>query len=95
MVLSGTSELLAEAKKIAPLIFGRIRKDFGIGEVIRELVSPRLFGFDVERAVFLTVLHRLLASGSDRSCSNWHRDTIVAGIEGLELHHLYRAMAFR
>jgi len=67
MVLSGNSEVSAEARKIGPaLIFGRIWQDLGIGRVSQDLVSERLFGFDVERAAFLTVLHRLMVSGSDR-----------------------------
>jgi len=32
--------------------------------------------------------------GSDRYCERWRRDYAVAGTEPLELHHLYRAMAF-
>jgi transposase len=48
----------------------------------------------VERAIFLTVLHRLFVSGSDRSCNKWQRDYIIAGVADLLLHHLYRAMAF-
>ena len=35
-----------------------------------------------------------LSSGSDRYCDRWRRDYAVSGTEGLELHHLYRAMAF-
>jgi hypothetical protein len=58
------------------------------------LLRHRLFGFDVERAIFTTVLHRLMTSGSDRSCSKWLRDYAIPGTEDLQLHHLYRAMAF-
>jgi hypothetical protein len=42
----------------------------------------------VERAIFLTVLHRLFVSGSDRSCDRWHRDYVIDGIDALSLHHL-------
>lgn len=96
LVLSGQSDdLHATAKKIGPaLIFERLWKELGIGQVLRELLSQRKFEFDVERAVFLSVLHRLFVSGSDRSCDKWHRDYVVQGVEGLSLHHLYRAMAF-
>jgi transposase len=95
LVLSGKSDLVAEAKKIGPaLIFERLWEELGIGKVIKELVAERLFGFDVERAVFLTVLHRLMVCGSDRFCDKWRRDYLIRGIEGLGLHHLYRAMAF-
>jgi transposase len=57
-------------------------------------LNNRKFEFDVERAVFLTVLHRLMTSGSDRYCDRWRRDYAITGTEYLELHHLYRAMAF-
>lgn len=56
--------------------------------------DTRKFGFSVERALFLTVLHRLFVSGSDRGCEKWRRDYLIAGVEKLELHQLYRAMAF-
>ena len=58
------------------------------------MLKERRFEFDVERAVFLTVLHRLMVSGSDRFCEKWRRDYLLEGTEELELHHLYRAMAF-
>jgi len=58
------------------------------------LLEGRRFEFDVERAIFLTVLHRLFSGGSDRSCAKWRRDYKIDGIEDLDLHHLYRAMAF-
>ncbi|HPD61507.1 MAG TPA: IS1634 family transposase, partial [Thermodesulfobacteriota bacterium] len=46
------------------------------------------------RAVFLTVLHRLFPSGSDRFCEQWRREYVISGTNDLSLHHLYRAMAF-
>jgi transposase len=95
MVLSGKSELQAEARKIGPaLIFQRLWDELGIAKVLKELLADRFFSFDVERAVFLTVLHRLMVSGSDRSCEKWRRDYCVRGVDDLSLHHLYRAMAF-
>jgi hypothetical protein len=65
-----------------------------IGEVIQGLLKGRKFEFDVERAIFLTVLHRLFVSGSDRFCEKWRRGYGIQGVEGLSLHHLYRAMSF-
>jgi hypothetical protein len=46
----------------------RLRRDLGVARVIEDELACRGFEFSVERAVFLTVLHRLFASGSDRSC---------------------------
>ena len=95
LVLSGKSDVIAHAKKIGPpLIFERLWEELGIKKVIKGLLSHRKFEFDVERAIFLTVVHRLFVSGSDRSCEKWKRDYKIDGVEGLSLHHLYRAMRF-
>ena len=95
LVLSGKSEVAAETRKIGPaLIFERLWQELGIAKVLRQLLNGRLYGFNVERAIFLTVLHRLLVSGSDRFCNQWRRDHVIDGAEGLELHQLYRATAF-
>jgi hypothetical protein len=95
LVLSGKSEVTADTKALGPaLIFERLWEELGIPKVLRHVLSGRLFGFDVERAIFLTVLHRLMECGSDRSCEKWRRDLVIKGVEGLELHHLYRAMGF-
>jgi len=95
LILSGNSDLAADAKKIGPvLIFERLWKETGIKAAIARVLKSRRFEFDVERAIFLTVLHRLMVSGSDRFCHRWCRDYIIDGIDGLDLHHLYRAMGF-
>ena len=44
--------------------------------------------------MFLTVLHRLFVSGSDRAADRWREDYRIVGVDGLDLHHLYRAMAW-
>ena len=77
-----------------PLLFGRLWERLGIAEVVGELLQDRGFEFAVERAVFASVLHRLFVSGSDRSCEKWMSDYRIEGIDGLQLHHLYRAMAW-
>src|SRR3954447_14974034 len=77
-----------------PLLFERLWRDTGCAEVLHALLAARGFGFPVERAVFLTVLHRLMVSGSDRACEQWREDYRIAGIDDLQLHHLYRAMAW-
>jgi transposase len=95
MILTGKSDVSAEAVKIGPpIIFERLWKKTGIGKAIKGLLKDRRFEFDVERAIFLTVLHRLMVSGSDRFCERWRRDYLIEGTEDLDLHHLYRAMTF-
>jgi len=95
LILSRKSDVSTSAKKIgAVLIFKRLWEELGIKKVIDDLLSVRKFAFDVERAIFLSVLHRLFVSGSDRSCDKWRSDYVIEGLEELSLHHLYRAMAF-
>ena len=95
LILSGKSDISAEARSIGPaLIFERLWQESGIYTAIRRLLGERKFEFDVERAIFLTVLHRLVVSGSDRFCDKWRRDYLISGIDDLQLHHFYRAMSF-
>lgn len=85
----------AEARSIGPdLVFGRLWEELGIGAVLRKRLERRHFEFDVERAVYLTVLHRLFDPGSDRASEYWRHRYRIPGTEKLELHHLYRAMAW-
>jgi transposase len=95
LILSGQSDISADSVKIGPsIIFERLWKETGIKKAINCLLINRRFEFDVERAIFLTVLHRLMVSGSDRFCERWRRDYRINGTEQLDLHHLYRAMTF-
>ena len=98
MVLSAASDDAAikiAVRRIGPaLVFERLWEETGCRAVIAELAGKRKHGFALERAVFLTVLHRLFVSGSDRAADRWREDYAIAGVEGLDLHHLYRAMAW-
>ena len=76
------------------LVFARLWGEMGIGTVITEVAKNRNFGFDLERAVFLTVLHRLFDPGSDRAAEKWREDFSISGVEDIELHQLYRAMGW-
>ena len=85
----------ANVVSIGPaLIFERLWRETGCQEVVRKLLATRHHHFDVERAVFMTVLHRLMVSGSDRSALQWRRDQAIDGTADLELQHLYRAMGW-
>ena len=76
------------------LVFGRLWQETGCRNVLRSLLAERHFGFDVERAVYLTVLHRLMVSGSDRHAHDWHQRLRIPGAEALTLEHAYKAMAW-
>ena len=85
----------SSARRIRPaLAFERLWEDTGCRGVIETLASARHHDFALERAVFLTVLHRLFSGGSDRAADRWRLDYRIGGVEGLDLHHLYRAMAW-
>src|ERR687891_1639455 len=77
-----------------PLAFERLWRETGCQAVIEGLAAERGFGFSLERACFLTVLHRLMVSGSDRSADAWREDYRIEGTDELALHHLYRAMGW-
>lgn len=78
----------------AVLIFERLWQETGCAAVLGQLLAERRFEFAVERAVFLTVLHRLVQPGSDRAADKWKHDYHLDGASDLGLHHLYRAMAW-
>ena len=76
------------------LVFGHLWRETGCQVVLRRHLAGRRFGFDVERAIYLTVLHRLMISGSDRHASVWQQTLEVPGVEGVTLNHAYKAMAW-
>jgi transposase len=78
----------------AALVFQRLWQQTGCQHVIQQLLKGRRFEFSIERAVFLTVLHRLFDPGSDRAADKWKNSYEIEGCEDLQLHHLYRAMGW-
>ena len=74
------------------IIFGRLWSKLEIDQLIEGLLEGRKHRFSLERAIFLTVLHRLFDPGSDREAERWREDFWIEGTEGIGLHHLYRAM---
>jgi len=91
---NGQTSAGKELKIGIPMIFGRLWEATGIKSVLDELLFMRRFRFPLDRAIFLTVLHRLVLSGSDRSAERWYGDYKVKGVSDISLHHLYRAMAW-
>ena len=98
MVLSAIADdsaMKIASRRLGPaLVFERLWEETGCRAVIEQLCGARKHGFALERAVFLTMLHRLFVSGSDRAADRWREDYRIAGVDGLDLHHLYRAMAW-
>jgi hypothetical protein len=84
-----------QVQRVGPdLGFSRLWEALQLGTIIKRALQSRRYEFDVERAVYLTVIHRLFASGSDRAAERWREAYRLPGTEKLNLHHLYRAMAF-
>lgn len=76
------------------LVFGRLWEETGCRAVLTELQANRRFGFDLERAVYLAVLHRLMVSGSDRGAQTWKDKFHIPGAEALTLEQAYTSMAW-
>ena len=94
-LIAGKSNPDTRALTIGPvLIFQRLWQRLKLNEILKGLLRERRFGFDVERAIFLSVLHRICCGGSDRHSHQWKEDYEIAGVNLLSLHHSYRAMAW-
>ena len=93
--LAAGSVAAGSARRIGPaLVFERLWEETGCRDVVESLAGSRKYDFAPERAMFLTVLHRLFCGGSDRAADRWREDYGIDGVESLDLHHLYRAMAW-
>jgi len=94
-LIAGESNPDTQALTIGPaLIFQRLWQRLKLDRILKELLRERRFGFEVERAIFLCVLHRICCGGSDRHAHQWREDYEMAGVSQLSLHHSYRAMAW-
>ena len=91
---AGTLAAASSRRIGAAMVFGRLWEQAGCRAVIERFAAGRNFGFALERAVFVSVLHRLVVSGSDRACEKWLDGYHIDGADGLQLHQLYRAMAW-
>src|ERR1044072_315805 len=64
---AGNPDALACKRSGAPLLVGRLWEETGCRAVIEHLLGGRSFEFALERAVFATVLHPVMSSGSGRA----------------------------
>ncbi len=82
-------------KRIGPnAVFSKLWRELGITDAIEQCLKGRRYRFDVERAIYHTVMHRIFESGSDRSSLVWRDDFHLPGADAIDLQHLYRAMGF-
>src|SRR5258708_24107048 len=98
MVLSlveGEAPPNAGCQRIGPArLVERLWHEVGCRAVLEELAAGRQFEFAAERAVFLTVLHRLFVSGSDPAAEKRRADYRIEGAEAVPLHQLSPALAW-
>jgi hypothetical protein len=93
--VENNAALAVAVRRIGPaLVFERLWTETGCRHVIETLARSRAHRFALERAVFLTVMHRLMTGGSDLAAHRWRDDYRIAGADDIELQHLYRAMAW-
>src|SRR5262249_47138286 len=96
MVLAAAQDGTAseiDVRRLGPaLVFERLWAETGCQAVIEALAGQRKHGFALERAVFVTVLHRLM--GSDLAAERWRTRYEIAGTEGPGPHQLHRTMAW-
>jgi len=73
-LVCGQTQPTTRTWKLGPVrMFERLWQRLGLGEILNGLLAGRQFGFGVERAIFVTVLHRLCVSGSDRQAERWRQ----------------------
>ena len=77
-----------------PLVFEKLWQQLGMPEILGRLLEGRRFEFSLERVLFIAVLHRLFAPGSDRAAERWCRRYAFGDLGNLELHHFYRTMGW-
>jgi hypothetical protein len=84
-VIGATAKAEARAQTFrhigAAMVFDRLWRELGIDRVLKEQLRGRLFGFSIERVLFVTTLHRLLAPGSDRQAGRWKKDYRIEGAD--------------
>jgi len=90
----GEATAIATRQLGPALAFERLWRETGCKQVSSALAAERDFQFDLERAVFLTVLHRLFDPGSDRAAEKWRQGLVIDGVADLGPHQLYRAMGW-
>ena len=66
---AGQTEPVAVQRVGPDLVFGRLWENLQLPAILERVLESRRYEFDVERAIYLTVLHRLFASGSDRAAA--------------------------
>lgn len=76
------------------LIFRNLWEKVELDKIITQKKRRTRYQFDVERAVFYTVLHRLTERGSDLAASKWQAGVYDPAPGEITYHHFLRAMSY-
>jgi len=77
------------------LVFWRLWQHLGLHQLFQEFYRKSPVEFPVEEAIFGMVLNRLVDPDSKLGDYDWLKEAVYwPPFEGLELHHLYRALDF-
>ncbi len=68
------------------LVFRRLWERLGLSVVIERLQRKLKVQFNLEEALFYTVLHRLTEQGSDLKASKWHERVYDPGRRWISFH---------
>jgi ABC-type nitrate/sulfonate/bicarbonate transport system substrate-binding protein len=74
------------------LVFGRLWQTVGLQAVLIDLLQESPFEFPMERAVYLTVLHRLWEFGSPQAAARWRGEVHIPRADDLQPQHLDQAI---
>jgi len=92
---TGKDLLARDAKEYgAPLIFRRVFNLVGLNEILEKCLASHSYTFKVKEAVFAMILNRVLSPSSKLRVYEWLDEVYDPHFDGLELHHLYRALDF-
>lgn len=73
-------------------MLGRLWLEVDCRKVLHRHLRDRQSGFDAERAMCLTVVYRLIVSGSERRASTWRETVEIPGADAVTLDHACKAI---
>jgi len=78
----------------APLVFRKLFKLVGLDKILDIYLVSHSHTFNVKEAIFAMILNRILSPASKLRVYEWLDEVYDPHFDGLELHHLYRALDF-
>ena len=83
------------ARRIGPSLAAEpLWNETGCDSAVSEAARHRRFNFPVERVIYASVVHRLFASGTAHSVSEWLQHYQVKGLPSVDERHVDIAMAW-